>query len=73
MIARLTMFSLTVSTLALLSLAPAGCGAGDGGGGGGGSFTEPPFTNPLPEQATFTDDGKTITAIGMGGGGVNFF
>lgn len=56
MIARLTMFSLTVSTLALLSLAPAGCGGGDGGGGGGDSFVEPPFTNPLPEQATFTDD-----------------
>ncbi len=24
-------------------------------------------------QATFTDDGKTITAVGMGGGDINFF
>lgn len=54
MFARLSVFMLTLSAFGLLSLAPAGCGGGDEGGGGG--FVEPPFTNPLPEQATFSDD-----------------
>ncbi len=55
MIARLWLSVLSVGVFAMLALTPAGCSSG-GGDSGGGGFVEPPFTNPLPEQATFSDD-----------------
>lgn len=55
MLTKLGATLMTASLLALMSLAPTGCSSG-GDDGSDGGFVEPPFTNPLPEQSTFSDD-----------------